>query len=72
MIYGPLYELEPQLLEAGYTLAGNKELANKLHFGLNICHIHGILSDGEYKKALGRLNKWVGQHAKPVEKEGEP
>ena len=69
MRYGALYDIEKQCNEAGYTLGKAKELIEKLHFGLNICHIHGILTDGEYDKALNRLNKMVGEKAVPLPKE---
>ena len=66
MMYGALWQIEPQLNEAGYTLGDKMELADKLHFGLNVCYIHGILTDGEYNKALDRLNKFVGKNAVPM------
>ena len=63
MRYGALCNIEEQLNEQGYTLGNNKELIDKIHFGLNICHIHSILSDLEYGKALERLNKKIGKIA---------
>ena len=63
-------DIEEQLNGVGYTLGEKRELIDKLHFGLNICHIHSVLSDGEYNKALERLNKLVGKYAVPAE-EGE-
>ena len=65
--YGVMWRIEPQLNKAGFTLGSKKELAEKLHFGLNICHIHSILTDVEYNKALDRLNKFVGENAIPIE-----
>lgn len=67
MMYGVLWQIEPQLNQIGFTLGDKKELAEKLHFSLNICHIHRILTDGEYNKALDRLNKFVGENAIPIE-----
>ena len=67
MRYGALCNIEEQLNDQGYTLGNNKELINKMHFGLNICHIHGILSDSEYRKALERLNKMIGKIAVKAE-----
>ena len=71
MRYGELCDIEKQCNEVGYTLGKAKELVEKLHFGLNICHIHGILTDGEYDKALKRLNKMVGEKTVPLPKVGE-
>ena len=68
MRYGALCDIEEQCNEVGYTLGDKKELIDKLHFGLNICHIHGILSDREYDMALKRLNKMVGKYAVSLEK----
>ena len=67
MYYGAMCDIEAQLNEKGYTLSEKKELVDKLHFGLVINHIHGILTDGEYNKALARLNKQVGKYATPKE-----
>ena len=62
MMYGALHDIEQQCNEQGYTLGDKKDLIDKLHFGLNICHIHSVLTDGEYSKALSRLNKLVGKY----------
>ena len=67
MMYGALWQIEPQLNQVGLTLGAKKEVAEKLHFGLNICHIYSILTDGEYKKALDRLNKFVWKNAIQIE-----
>lgn len=66
MRFGAMCDIEQQCNEAGYTLGKAKELIDKLHFGLNICHIHGILTDGEYSKVLNRLNKMIGEKAVPL------
>ena len=66
MMYGVLWQIEPQLNEKGYTMGEQRELAEKLHFSLNVCHIHQILTDGEYNKALDRLNKFVVKNAVPL------
>ena len=67
MNYGALNRIEPQLNEIGYTLGEEEEIGEKLHYALNICHIHGIITDGEWAKGVNRLNKWVGKHAKRIE-----
>ena len=69
MYYGALHDIEEQCNEKGYTLGNKKELVDKLHFGLNICHIHSVLTDSEYDRALARLNKLVGKYAKPISEE---
>ena len=66
MMYGALWQIEPQLNEKGYTMGEKRELAEKLHFSLNVCHIHQILTDGEYSKALDRLNKFIAKNAMPL------
>lgn len=63
MRYGALCDIEEQLNEQGYTLGKKKDLIDKIHFGLNICRIHSILTDSEYSRALGRLNKRIGEIA---------
>lgn len=71
MIYGALYDIEEQLKEMGFTLANNpekKRLIDKLHFGLNINHIHGILTDSQYNRCLDKLNKMVWKYAERVTK----
>ena len=68
MRYGALCDVEKQCNEAGYTLGDKKKLINELHFGLNICRIHGILNDREYDMALKRLNNMVGKYAVRLEK----
>ena len=71
MNYGAMYDIESQLNEKGYTLGNDAETGEKLHFGLNICHIHGIITDGEWDKGIQRLNKWIGKHAKRIESNDE-
>lgn len=63
MHYGAMCDIEAQLNEKGYTLGEKKELIDKLHFGLVINYIHGTLTEGEYSRALARLNKQVGKYA---------
>lgn len=73
MNYGALYNIESQLNEKGYTLGDNKEIIEKIHYGLNLCHIHGILTSKEWDNGLKRLNKMVGEYAKLInEKQDEP
>ncbi len=67
MWYGALYKLEEQCNKAGYTLGKYKDIAEKIHFGLNAAHIHGIMTDGEWDKALKRLNKKIGEWAEPMD-----
>lgn len=43
--------------EQGYTLGKYAEVAQKLGFGLVINHVHGILTDSMYDKALQKLQK---------------
>lgn len=69
MYYGALHSVEEQLNEKGFTLGDKKDLIDKLHFGLNMCHIHGVLTDGEWSKGLARLNKLVGKYAVKMPKE---
>lgn len=70
MNYGALHDIEEQLNEHGYTLGEMKDLIDTLHHDLNMCHIHGILTDSEWSKGLGRLNKLVGKYAIKLVKEG--
>ena len=70
MNYGALYKIEPQLNENGYTLGDQAEIGERLHFGINICYIHGIITDLERSKAFARLNKWIGKNAVKI-KDGD-
>lgn len=67
MTYGALNTIEPQCNARGYTLGDKRELVDKLHFGLNICHIHGVLTDAEWRKATARLDKLVWEYAVKME-----
>ena len=65
-IHGALADpYEKQAREQGFTLGDKAELMDKLGFGLNICHVHGVLTDAEYNKALQRLNKKIVGNLKP-------
>ena len=65
-IHGALADpYEKQAREQGFTLGDKAELMDKLGFGLNICHVHGVLTDAEYNKALQRLNKKIVSNLKP-------
>lgn len=58
--YGALNDdLETQANAQGLTLGDKAEVLEKLHFGLVINFVHGTLTDGEYSKALARLQKQV-------------
>ena len=70
MIYGALHDIEEQCNEQGYTLGEKKDLIDTLHHDLNMCHIHGILTDSEWSKGLARLNKLVGKYAVKLATEG--
>ena len=63
-------QYEEQAREQGYTLGDKAELLQKLGFGLVLCHIHGILTDSQYDKALQKLNKKIVGSLKPF-KEGK-
>jgi len=69
MYYGALYNIEEQCNQQGYTLGEKKELIETLHHDINMCHIHGILTDAEWSKAIARLNKLVGKYAVKMPKE---
>lgn len=62
-------DYEKQANEQGYTLGKYAETAKKLGFGLVINHVHGILTDSMYDKALQKLQKEIVKHLKI--KEGE-
>ena len=65
-IHGALADpYEKQAREQGFTLGDKAELMDKLGFGLSICHVHGVLTDAEYKRALQRLNKKIVGNLKP-------
>lgn len=58
---------EEQAREQGYTLGDDAELLQKLGFWLVLCHIHGVLTDSQYDKALQKLNKKIVGSLKPLE-----
>ena len=64
--YGAMCDIEEQLNGYGLTLGKDKELIDKLHFGLVINHIHGTLIESAYNKALEKLNKMVWKTAKKL------
>ena len=65
-IHGALADpYEKQAREQGFTLGDKAELMDKLGFWLSICHVHGVLTDAEYKRALQRLNKKIVGNLKP-------
>lgn len=59
---------EQQANEQGFTLGEEKELLEKLGFSLVLAHIHGLLPDGEYSKALARLQKKLVRALRPLNK----
>ena len=65
--YGAMCDIEEQLNGYGLTLGKDKELIDKLHFGLVINHIHSMIPDSVYGKALEKLNKKVWKCAKKLE-----
>lgn len=71
MYYGVLHNIEEQLSEKGYTLGNRSELGEMLHYGINLCYVHGILSETERNRAYKRLNTWIGKNAVPINKDGE-
>jgi hypothetical protein len=69
--YGALSKaLEEQAIEQGYTLGDRAETLEKLAYGLVLNHIHGILTDSAYDKALQRLHKKVVSQCKPLRGDG--
>lgn len=68
--YGAMSDtLEKQAKSQGYTLGSHAKFAEKIKFGLVASHIHGVLTDSEYKKALDRFhNKIVLKNLKKAEK----
>ena len=69
MMYGVLYDIEEQLNGRGFTLGKNKEKIEKIHFGLNMCHLHGIITDSEYSRACERLTRMIEKDAVKTRKE---
>jgi len=68
MRFGAMCDIEEQCNAEGYTLGDKKELVDKLHFGLVINHIYGLLTEKEYDSALRKLNKLIGKYAVRIEK----
>lgn len=62
---------EEQANAQGFTLGDKAELMDKLGFGLVINHIHGVLTDSAYDKALQKLQKQIVKNLKPLHKEGD-
>ncbi len=56
---------EVQARKQGYTLGDRAELMDNLGFGLSINHVHGVLTDAEYKRALQKLNRKLVDSLKP-------
>lgn len=52
-------DYEKQANEQGFTLGYKREFIQNISFGLIASHIHGILTDSEYNKALKRFNKYI-------------
>lgn len=60
---------EVQARKQGFTLGSDAEYIQKLGYGLVINHIHGILTDSVYDKALQKLQKKIIAHLKKWEGE---
>lgn len=61
---------EKQANKQGFTFGDKAELFDKLGYGLVLNHIHGILTDSQYDKALQKLQKQLIKSLKPL-KESE-
>lgn len=59
-------DYEKQANEQGYTLGKYAKVAQELGFGLTINHVHGVLTDSVYDKALQRLQKQLVAHLEPL------
>lgn len=51
--------IEEQLNEQGFTLGKQAEIVEKMAYGLVLNHVHGILTDSAYDRALQRLHKRI-------------
>ena len=64
------YTYELQLNSQGFTLGEDAELFQELAKGLSMNHIHGILTDLQYRTALQNLEKKIIKSLKVLKKEG--
>ncbi len=62
--FGPMVSLfRVQLEEQGFKfkIQPEEEKAERLHYAINLLNIHGIMTDGEAKKARKRLFKRISK-----------
>ena len=59
--------IEEQLNEQGFTLGKHAEIVEKMACGLILNHVHGILTDSVYDRALQRLHKHIISQIKPMD-----
>ena len=59
---------ENQANKQGFTLGNNAELFQELGHGLIMNHMHGILNDYDYDKALQKLHKKLIKNLKRMDK----
>lgn len=62
-------DYETQANEQGFTFGDKKDFVQKTGFGLISSHIHNILTDSEYEKALKRFNKYLVANLTKLEEE---
>lgn len=62
---------EEQANKQGFTLGDKEEFFQTLGYGLVLNHIHGILKDSQYNKALERLQKRLVKALKPLKESEE-
>ena len=66
--YGALSDpIEEQLNEQGFTLGEKAEFVEKMVYRLILNHVHGILTDSVYDRALQRLHKHIISQIKPMD-----
>lgn len=69
--YGAVHEVtvEEQVNRQGFTLGRYAESCQKMAEGLQICHVHRVLTNCEFDRALNRLHKIIDENLKPITKE---